>query len=594
MQRYLSLISTTEQSTGMQRACGLFQNIPHVLWITQTELVVNPSSQRLPASKARTVLGQEYYLVVFDAWSGLDVNALAAVVGTIRAGGTLVLLTPTFDSWPEFPDPDYKRFLPYPWLPEQLVGNFIRRFVALLQRERERAGEKLLIAVEDISAVTSNYAIKTTADQQRALALLQQATEPVVLNADRGRGKSALLGMLAKQYNAAGQQVVLTAPSRATIVSVLQHAQYEVTFCAPDDLLQTVPAADVLLVDEAAAIPLPMLLQMLQHYPRCVFSTTLQGYEGSGRGFVLRFQRELACLYPDWLEVKLQQPIRWREGDWLEGFVNEWLVLDRGDDSSSLEVVSGHFPPFPALAKAPFPQKCPVQGEQRDEQLNFNYQQIPQATLVNDEVKLRQIFQLLINAHYQTRPSDLRQMLDAPHITLHVIECKQQVIAVALLAREGELEPELTVDIHAGKRRPHGHLLPQSLTFHAGIPGAACLHCERVMRIAVAPEWQRQGIGRLLLDKLCKFAEQQQADYLGVSYALSPEVLAFWQCAGFESVRLGYRKDKASGSRSLMQILGLSKQGKALAQQATHRFKVGLPELLKKLGDVPGLNHSES
>lgn len=561
MQRHLSLISTSEQAMGMQRALGLFKHVPHVLWVTPSNLPVNGSSTCIPANKARTILGREFSLVIFDAWSGLGVNALAAVSGTIRAGGTLVLLTPPLDEWAQYPDPDCQRFLPYPWQPEQVVGHFIRRFVDMLRAVGADSGSSyadtdessLLIVPESICTTFELQPVQTTTDQQQALASILTADQPLVLNADRGRGKSAVLGMAARRFHADGMSVVLTAPSRAAVSSVLQHAEYPVAFYAPDDLLQSTPQADVLLVDEAAAIPLPMLLQMLAHYPRCVFATTLQGYEGSGRGFVLRFQRKLARLYPDWLEVKLQQPIRWGEGDWLEAFVNQWLIMDDvgKEDRSGL----------PAL-KA-----------QLSEILNeIKYQQIQQSVLVNDEPKLREIFHLLVSAHYQTRPSDLRQILDAPHITLHTLEYQQQVVAVALLAREGELEPELVAEIHTGKRRPHGHLLPQSLTFHAGIPGAACLHCERIMRIAVDPAWQRCGLGHFLLGKLRDYAEQQQADYLGVSYALSPEVLAFWEGAGFQSVRLGHRKDKASGSRSLMQVLGLSEQGIALMQQANQQF----------------------
>ncbi len=120
------------------------------------------------------------------------------------------------------------------------------------------------------------------------------------------------------------------------------------------------------------------------------------------------------------------------------------------------------------------------------------------------------------------------------------------------------MDAELTAAIHAGTRRPHGHPIPQTLTFHAKIPGAAELVCERVMRIAVHPALQHQGLGAQLLQHLLAFAADSGADYMGVSYAMTPELLRFWERAGFVLARVGHRKDTASGSRSVVQVKALS------------------------------------
>ncbi len=555
----------------MQRACELWRDVPSALWISNSTPSVNAAALVLPASKALTVLGREFHLLIFDAWSGLDVNALAAVSGTVRAGGTLVLLTPPWARWSQYPDPDCQRFLPHPWQPAQVDSHFIRRSLRLLHEcgpEAVAGPAGWRVEPEKVATQCQARVAATTRDQQQALHAILGTAHPVVLSADRGRGKSAVLGMAARQFQIDGLTVVLTAPARAMVHSVMQHAappgaasprnkaDNPVDFYAPDDLLQAKPQADVLLVDEAAAIPLPLLLALLRHYPRCVFATTLQGYEGSGRGFVLRFQRALDRLYPGWLALQLQQPIRWQAGDPLEAFINRWLMMDAAETAQQERTETR----ADTVAFKP---------------ADIKYRLISAAELSDNEPKLREVFHLLVNAHYQTRPSDLRQLLDGPHISVHVLEWRQQVCAVALLAREGGLAPELTAAIHAGQRRPHGHLLAQSLTFHAGIAGAACLHGERIMRIAVAAPYQRQGLGSLLLAQLRAYAERAAADYLGVSYAASPELAAFWQAAGFQSVRLGHRKDKASGSRSLMQVAGLSARGVELATQAHQQFLAG-------------------
>lgn len=543
MQRHLSLIQG-KHADVWQRAHSRFRHHPHTLWVTNQAFSANETSLCLPASKAKVVLGREFDRVIFDVWSGLDVNALAMVAGTIRAGGALVLLTLSFDEWPAFADPDCKRFLPHPFVPEQVAGHFVRRLIRLLKGVE-------LCPYQEIQADLPPFNTETTQDQQVALSHILDSRQPVVMTADRGRGKSAVLGMAAEQFVQGGLQVRVTAPSRAATDTLFQHAGAYLQasdFIAPDELLQTLPVVDVLLIDEAAAIPVPLLLAMVKHYPRCVFATTLQGYEGSGRGFVLRFQKALSKASPQWQAVRLQRPIRWSLGDRLETVMNRLLMLGAGGGEKGAVTLG-------------------------DESVLLNhaevaYVQLKQAELAANEALLRDLFGLLVNAHYQTRPSDLRQMLDAPTLSIHVLKLRNEPVAVALLSREGGLGEELVAAIHAGKRRPHGHLLAQSLTFHAGIEGAACLHGERVMRMAVLPAYQQQGLGRLLLAHLATYARQQGADYLGVSYALTPGLQAFWEGAGFVSVRLGHRKDKASGARSLMQVLGLSQSGIELAEEA--------------------------
>jgi tRNA(Met) cytidine acetyltransferase len=283
------------------------------LWITTAAHIVGA----LPASKAHTLLGQETDAIVFDAHSGFDVNAFAAISGTLRGGGTLYLLTPPLPAWAAFPDPDYQRFLPYPYQAEAVNGRFLRRLVGMLEEG---------VCNTPLPTTVGAYCIRPLHEQLNTIQTILQATMPVVLTADRGRGKSAALGMAASQLIGQGKQVLLTAPSRATVESVFKHAKNPPAFFAPDDLLQTLPEGDVLLVDEAAAIPVPLLLQMLEHYPRCVFSTTLHGYEGSGRGFALRFQKQLDVRAPGWHAIRLHQPIRWAENDPLEHFINRTPV----------------------------------------------------------------------------------------------------------------------------------------------------------------------------------------------------------------------------------------------------------------------------
>ncbi len=504
-----------------------------VLWISSSPLI----PQALAAKKAHTVLGQEYAVLVFDAFSGFDVNAFAAVTGTLRGGGVLVILTPPLSTWANFADPDYQRFLPWPYTPDQVEGHFLKRLLTMWLAE----------SPPKPSFHQYHNTQAQHIEQKQVVHTLLHATTTIVLSADRGRGKSAALGMAASQLIEQGKTVLVSAPAKAAVQAVFRHAQYAPGFFAPDDLLQRLPPADVLMVDEAAAIPVPLLLNMLQHYPRCVFATTLHGYEGSGRGFVLRFQNLLDEYVGSWQALRLHKPRRWLENDPLEQWVNQVLLLNvelneaLGEAGLCLDVAACH------------------------------YARLERDALLADESLLREVFGLLVNAHYQTRPSDLRQLLDAPNVSVHALQHAGQLVAVALLSREGGLDAELTAAIHAGKRRPHGHLLPQTLTFHVGIAGAAELVCERILRIAVHPTAQGQGLGSLLLQHLLHYASEHTMDYIGVSYALTPKVRDFWEKAGFRTARIGFRRDTASGARSIVQLLPLNKAGETLMRRVSDK-----------------------
>lgn len=47
-------------------------------------------------------------------------------------------------------------------------------------------------------------------------------------------------------------------------------------------------AADLVLVDEAGAIPLPLVKEVIQRAPLVLLSSTVSGYEGTGRSLSLK------------------------------------------------------------------------------------------------------------------------------------------------------------------------------------------------------------------------------------------------------------------------------------------------------------------
>ncbi|WMC11351.1 GNAT family N-acetyltransferase [Oceanimonas pelagia] len=492
-----------------------------------------------PMGKYHTALGREYRNLVFNAYSGLHPDALGAAGGALAAGGVLLLLCPPLEHWPTFADPDLRRYVALPEQAEGLTSPFVARLVSLLRTDPHvllwQQGETFLPP-----PVPSGPPWRLRADargclngqQRHALARLLHSARthrPLVLTADRGRGKSSLLGLTAERLLGAGKRVLLTAPSPGAAAQVQARCNRPLPFVAPDALLAQRPRADVLLVDEAAAIPVPMLLTLARRYC-CLFASTEHGYEGTGLGFALKFQPALAALYPGFFKVHIDTPARWSPDDPLEPLLFRLLALN---------------------ADAPTP---PATGTLR-------MAWVERARLLADDVLLQQVFGLLTLAHYQTRPGDLRQLLDAPGVSLALAWRRDVPVAAALLLREGELDAVLAEHIWRGQRRPRGHLLPQSLAFHGGLGEACGLGYQRIMRIVVHPACQQAGIGSQLLGWL---KQELSTDFLGTSFGASAELLAFWHGNGFRLVRMGQAADAVSGLPAAMMLWPASDRARAL------------------------------
>lgn len=554
-----------EQADCIARADALLGEA--VFWLGEGPACHNP----LPAAKALQRLGQECDTLVLNAFSGFHPDAFGALAGTLRAGGLLLLLTPPRVQWPGYPDPDRVRLVARPEEAAQAGHGFIARLVRLLEGD-----PALSLLPRDDGEPWQPLGPDRPLSDDQALALPAihkvlhgHRRRPLVLSADRGRGKSSLLGIAAAELlrSQPDLQIVVTAPSQGTVATLFDHAARRlgttveklagIAYCSPDRLVQEGLQPDLLLVDEAAAIPTPLLEAMLARHSRIVFATTEHGYEGTGRGFHLRFKRVLDRETPDWQEVHLASPIRWSARDPLEPLVFHLLGLNA-------EVAAPLLPTHP------------------------RWRMIEQGTLAEDDALLNQVFGLLVLAHYQTTPSDLRALLESPSLDIHLLEEAQSLLGVALVAREGQIEAELAEAIWAGRRRPRGHLLPQSLLAHAGCKTAGERSYARVMRIAIHPELHRHGLGSLLLGQLEAYYRQAGLDYLGSAFSASADLLPFWRKAGLVVLRIGLQRDAASGSHAALLLKALKVEHEPELALWRRRFVAQLPTLLA--GELKGLD----
>src|SRR5690606_21762220 len=63
----------------------------------------------IASKEYRRWLGQETGLLVWDGWRGNPPDGLAALAGTLKAGGVLFWLMPPLEDWSNFVDADYSR-----------------------------------------------------------------------------------------------------------------------------------------------------------------------------------------------------------------------------------------------------------------------------------------------------------------------------------------------------------------------------------------------------------------------------------------------------------------------------------------------------
>ncbi|MFQ3324631.1 MAG: tRNA(Met) cytidine acetyltransferase [Pseudomonadales bacterium] len=537
------------------------------------------------AANAKRYLGQDFKTIVFNCYSGFHPDGFGALSGTIVGGGVLVLLTPSFDQWAAYQDPDYHRIAAHNT--EVSSHNFIQRIIDKLSQNEKLWHIKQQAAVNSFPAINvPAFAPATkftlTTDQQSAFEGIKKVAygrpkRPLVITSDRGRGKSTVLGVAAADLlQEAVIRVALCAPSRSSVNAVFSHAHAslpdftlngntlvgenrQLFFMPPDELLRLKPVADIVLVDEAAAIPASVLTAILLHYPRVVFATTVHGYEGNGRGFAVRFKPTLEDLCPQWRRVFLQQPMRWAEDDFLESLTADLLLLNASES---------------VIAKS---------STKSDLQLKF----VSGIDLIANEKLLGELFGLLVQAHYRTSPDDLRLLLDGPNIKVALAVYDDAVVGAVLVSVEGNIERQLHQPIEQGSRRVSGHLVPQMLAAQAGMQNVLGLRCWRVMRIAVHPDLRRHAIGSKLLDAVVEKAKTKRQNYVATSFAASAEVVDFWLANGFTLQHIGWRRDSVSGAHTAVMAKPISDVTIDVLDQQNQRLRAQLPVLLAAtLGDV--------
>ena len=549
--------------------------------------VANFTSDTLKGKSRKQVLGSECDIATLDCRKSFKPGDVMAVSGIVRRSGCLVLLCPELSTWANnvsvsFLSEGFK--LTY--------SRYLKRFIKYLRNNAHAAFHTEVkttlpnLATYRISQhstlATYRGSLFKSEEQEKAYNRLYQAYSLGKLNAlvtaPRGRGKSTLLGIFIDCLIREGKKVLLTSERFDNVKNVISRIQTNkiadvktkhsvssgnqnqinvvdksssvasgfVKWVPPDStLLYCIEDEkyDVVIIDEAASIPLPNVYRIIASHKQWVLSTTLLGYEGSGSGFVHKL---IPSLPPSVVHLQLSTPLRWFEHDPIEAFLTMTCLFEDRNVAHTIDGIT-----ITKKIKAPKEYDFSISS----------FKSIP-------EERLQQIMSLLSLAHYQTTPDDFMRLMDSPDIFVALLTFNDDVIAAAIINHEGgNYLNDTAVDIASGKRRPKGHLGAQRLALLSADAKAATFNYWRVNRIAVNTVAQNKGIGSDLLERLSDEAKRQNIDAICTSYGTTKKLDSFWKGNGFEIVDYGRKPNKASGETSALALCPHTNRAKLLVSE---------------------------
>lgn len=520
----------------------------------------------LAKNNLQRVLGTENDIAIFLD-DKFDAEAFAAISGTIVGGGVMFLcLDPNSSANSLFMERFTNRL--FERINESRDIYHVKQSdsrLPIIKSTIIKQSQRLKFSNEDEASLLGHCKNKEQFDAVEAIhkAFAGHRDRPLVLTADRGRGKSSAMAIACAgiiEQTTIPLRIGICAPNIANVdiffsqlnrclpagqlhnghfkFSTESQFECDVSFYVIDQLLAESPTLSLLLIDEAAGFPVKLLEKIAKTFHRVVYSSTIHGYEGAGRGFSIKFLKTLGSLRPEFRHLHLTKPIRWATEDPLEGFINDALLLD-----ASLPIINN------AISNA-------VADSFREQDIVFKV--IAAKELCSDELLLKQVFSLLVTAHYQTSPSDLKQLLDNPNIKVALLEIGNCKVGIALMMSEGCENTELIEDVRNNKRRLRNQFLPQSLLTHCGKKNAFTYRYLRIMRIAIHPEVQGKGLGHAFLGEIESYASDNDFDFTGSSFGCNYDLLKFWFNSKYQLGRLGFNKDKASGEYSALVLKATS------------------------------------
>ena len=545
--------------------------------------------------QSEEVMGSTWDALYMDFSRQMRPNDMGRLIEVVRGGGIILIKIPKISEWIKSLTEFQKRFLVPPFEERGVRQLFKRRFLNSLGEpgtflhdlERGTIGELhgKLSRDREPKEEAEDPLLKmcATRDQQNALKAmiraLRERKRSVILTANRGRGKSAVLGMFLAHAVTQGRfkKVLVTAPSlqgiqtlfeflmkglealgvsynpvirEGNVVAVHYHGG-NVFYMTPESASRLEVKFKV--VDEAAAIPIPLLFKMLNESKFSIFSSTVHGYEGAGRGFTLRFLKRVRESGVKHVEIRMNEPIRYPPGDPVEAWLYKLLLLD---------------------------------AEPSDPPQDVDLKRAKYVKLNVSEMKedfLRKFYGIYVLAHYRNRPNDLATLLDAPHHFIRALVYGDDPIVAMHIAEEGGLPSEVLDEIYRGVRDLPGHMIPSRVVAHYGFKSFGKLRGWRIVRIATHPELQGRGFGTRALEEFEDEAMEEGLDWIGAGFGVSEDLLRFWYRNGFLPLHISPKRNPVTGEYSVLVVKPLNDEARNLIVEINREFK---RRLMDSLHDV--------
>lgn len=530
-------------------------------------------------------LGTNYDFLAIDVHHSFVPNDLGRLINIVKGGGIIVLLTPPFDKWPKLTNFFHEIVVTPPYSFNDIKNNFVRWVIRKLKEHEGVAifenGEiikdghmecspsrKEVLIPTDIRFPRGAYEMCMTQDQVKVLQTFERFGKRgvMVITADRGRGKSSILGIAAGLLAGKYRKIGITAPDISNIRELFRFLEitlrmrnikfkrkrksivskdFRIEYMEPVSLEPK--NYDLVIVDEAAGIPAPLLLKYLKGR-RVVYSTTIHGYEGTGRSFSVRFMQTLRSRVKNLITIEMEDPIRYDINDPVERWLFDTLLLD---------------------SEPPRLNKVEIE--------KLEYRRYNIEDLLENEEKLREYYGIFVLAHYRNNPNDFGILCDAPNHEIRTLEYDGHVVCSVQLAREGGIE-NYAEDLYYGETPP-GNIVPDVIIKHHRNLDFAKFVGYRIVRIATHPDFMDMGIGSKMLENVKK----ENVDWIGSSFGATEKLMRFWVKNDFYPIHISPKLNESTGEYSVVIIHPKKREVKRIVEDV--RIKFG-EKYITSLGEI--------